>query len=165
MLSSRSLFHWPRGLMMALAVVGCAGAVAQNIDVTKEEFKVETPSPFAPAKKAAPMVETTPVVAPVVVVPEPSPAPPPAPAFLLKKDQPIHEGLQEWAVASGWELLWYPTMSWRTVRDANLSREADVVAAVSKVIDILRDEGKPVRLKISDGNKVMEVLSNEVRND
>ena len=68
-------------------------------------------------------------------------------------------------MASGWELLWHPTMSWRTVREANLSREPDVVAAVSKVIDILRDEGKPVRLKISDGNKVMEVLSNEVRND
>ena len=163
MLSSRSVSRWPRRLMMALAVMGSASAFAQkNIDVTKEEFPVEVPSPFAPAKKVAPVAGVAPVATPVVAAP---PAPQPAPAFLLKKDQPIHEGLQEWAVASGWELLWYPTMSWRTVREANLSREPDVVAAVSKVIDILRDEGKPVRLKISDGNKVMEVLSNEVRND
>ena len=163
MLSSRSVSRWPRRLMMALAVMGSASAFAQkNIDVTKEEFSVEVPSPFAPAKKVAAVIDAAPVATPVMAAP---PAPPPAPVFLLKKDQPIHEGLQEWALASGWELLWYPTMSWRTVREANLSREPDVVAAVSKVIDILRDEGKPVRLKISDGNKVMEVLSNEVRND
>lgn len=162
MLSSRSVSRWPRRLMMALAVMSSAVTVAQNIDVTKEEFPVEVPLPFAPAKKVAAVVDAAPVATPVMAAP---PAPPPAPVFLLKKDQPIHEGLQEWALASGWELLWYPTMSWRTVREANLSREPDVVAAVSKVIDILRDEGKPVRLKISDGNKVMEVLSNEVRND
>jgi hypothetical protein len=40
-----------------------------------------------------------------------------------------------------------------------------VVDAVSEVIDILRSEGKPVQLRISDGNAVMEVLSTEVRND
>ena len=53
MLSSRSVSRWPRRLMMALAVMGSAVAVAQNIDVTKEEFPVEVPSPFAPAKKVA----------------------------------------------------------------------------------------------------------------
>ena len=53
MLSSRSVSRWPRRLMMALAVMGSAVAVAQNIDVTKEEFAVEVPSPFAPGWGAA----------------------------------------------------------------------------------------------------------------
>ena len=56
-------------------------------------------------------------------------------------------------------------MSWRVLREAYMTNAADVAAAVSEVIDILRDEGKPVRLKISDGNRVMEVFSSEVRND
>ncbi len=51
------------------------------------------------------------------------------------------------------------------LRDADLSHAADVTAAVTEAIDILRGEGKPLRLKISDGNRVMEVFSTEVSND
>ena len=154
-----------RNVIVAIALSVPLMVAAQAVEVINKSYQVEAaPLPFAPAKKIAPVAEST-LVPVQVVVPPTAPTATTPPAFLLGKGQPIHEGLQEWALASGWELLWYPTLSWRTVRDANLSREADVVAAVSKVIDILRDEGKPVRLKISDGNRVMEVLSNEVRND
>lgn len=134
--------------VFALGVAGQA-AHGQAIEVSKER---SAPAPSLPF--AAP--------------PAPKPAPPPAPvkpSFILHRDQPVHIELQAWAKGQDWELLWYPPMSWRVLREADLSNAADVAAAVSEVIDILRDEGKPVRLKISDGNRVMEVFSSEVRND
>lgn len=138
------------GALLAL-VLGAfdQAAYAQAIEVSKDRFSPPATLPFAPA-------------------PAPKPAPPPQPvrpSFILQRDQPIHTELQAWAKAQDWELLWYPSMSWRVLREADLSAASDVAAAVSEVIDILRDEGKPVRLKISDGNRVMEVFSNEVRND
>ena len=82
----------------------------------------------------------------------------------LRSGEPIHTELQRWAEQGGWEFHWYPARSWKTMRDALIDK-GSVVDAVSEVIDILRSEGKPVQLRISDGNAVMEVLSTEVRND
>lgn len=87
-----------------------------------------------------------------------------APAYQLKTGEPIHEGMKTWADREGWMLVWHPTVSWRTLRGATVDA-VDVAAAVSEVVDILRDEGKPVALRISAGNKVMEVMTTEVRND
>jgi hypothetical protein len=85
--------------------------------------------------------------------------------FVLRTDQPIHEALEAWARNAGWALIWQPSISWKTLKEADFSKSKDVASAVSEVIDILRDEGKPVSLRISDGNRVMEVVSKEVRND
>lgn len=84
--------------------------------------------------------------------------------YTLQTNQPIHEALKVWASNSDWVLNWQPTVSWKTLRGVTLQEE-DVVAAVSEVIDTLRFEGKPIALRVSDGNRVMEVISTEVRND
>lgn len=135
--------------VVALATVATA-AGAQTIRQSPEAF-LESPSlPFAPA-------------APTVAVLKARAAAKPA-VHRLRSGEPIHTELQRWAEQGGWEFHWYPAHSWRTMRDALIDK-GSVVDAVSEVIDILRSEGKPVQLRISDGNAVMEVLSTEVRND
>ena len=95
---------------------------------------------------------------------EPAPAKAKAPAFTLQTGQPIHEALQAWSTGADWTLNWHPTVSWKTLRGTTYS-QPDVVSAVSEVVETLRFEGKPIALRVSDGNKVMEVISTEVRND
>lgn len=85
--------------------------------------------------------------------------------MFIRKGRPINEALESWATAAGWTLLWYPSVSWKAIADVDMSDRRDVSAAVSEVISILREEGKPVQLRISEGNKVMEVISTEVKND
>lgn len=112
---------------------------------------------------SSPVIKTV-----AAAVPEAAPAivaAPAAPKFLIEKGQPIHQALESWAKSAGWTLIWYPNVSWKAISDVDMKDKKDVVAAVSDVITILRDEGKPVRLRVSDGNNVMEVLSTEVKND
>jgi hypothetical protein len=90
---------------------------------------------------------------------------PPAAGYVLKKNELIHLALEDWAKRAGWELVWQHPGSWKAMGDTRFDGQADVTQAVSEVIRILRAEGKPVRLRISEGNKVMEVLSGEVRHE
>lgn len=83
--------------------------------------------------------------------------------FQLVKGYPIHSQLQAWAKEAGWDLHWYPAVSWKAIGSADMSAHKDVSTAVEEVIEVLRDEGKPIRLRISEGNRVMEVVSNDVR--
>lgn len=125
----------------------CCSAGAQAVRTSPDAFPIQQAPlslPVAPAAK--PMVVVEPV------------------RYSLRTGEPIHKDLQFWADREGWELHWQPTVSWRTLRATEIDKN-DLAGAVTEVIDILRDEGKPVRLRISDGNKVMEVISTEVRND
>jgi hypothetical protein len=81
----------------------------------------------------------------------------------IVKGEPIHTQIESWASAAGWALIWQPSVSWKAIGNASFSQFADVTLAVGEVVSILRDEGKPVRLRISEGNRVMEVLTNEIR--
>lgn len=83
--------------------------------------------------------------------------------FLIRKGVPIHQQLEAWARFSGWEFIWYPSVSWKAIGDADMNGHKEISAAVEDVVNILRDEGKPIRLRISEGNRIMEVVSNEVR--
>ena len=89
----------------------------------------------------------------------------PAPAFFLRKNELIHLSLLEWVRGTGWELVWQHPGSWRALGDTGFEGHGDVTQAISEVVRVLRAEGKPVRLRISEGNKVMEVLSSEVRHE
>lgn len=89
----------------------------------------------------------------------------PAPKWTIEKGQPIHVALEAWAKSAGWSLIWYPSVSWKSISNAEMKDQKDVVAAISEVVTILRDEGKPIQLRVSEGNNVMEVLSTEVKND
>lgn len=87
----------------------------------------------------------------------------PVQPFQLKRGVPIHEQITDWATQQGWTLIWHPGISWTAIGDASFSEFKDVTLAVSEVIAILRDEGKPVRLHIAEGNRIMEVVDNEIR--
>lgn len=119
--------------------------------------KPATAAPLAQDSKPSAAAALPAAIVPVVA--------PSAPKFLIVKGQPIHQALDEWTKIAGWTLIWYPSVSWKAISDVDMKDKKDVVAAVSDVITILRDEGKPVRLRVSDGNNVMEVLSTEVKND
>ncbi len=84
---------------------------------------------------------------------------------IIAKGALIHEALKTMVAVDGWTLEWYPAVSWRAIATVDFNELKDASAAAIEVITILREEGKPVSLRISDGNKVMEVLSTEVQND
>lgn len=136
---------------LALAVVAILASVASHAQVRSVQGDfVEKPGVTASVEKPA-AVEAR-VIAPS------------ANDFVLRKGEPIHLALRGWAERAGWELIWQPTVSWRVLRDTSIAK-SEFTQAASEVIEILRDEGKPITLRISDGNKVMEVISQEVRND
>ncbi len=142
-----------RRLLPAIALALCAlqpqAASAQGIVISTEPFYDSPRLPFAPAAPGAGTPRATPA-SPLI--------------HRLRTGEPIHAELQRWAEHHGWELRWYPDRSWKTLRETVIAR-TDVAEAIGEVIEILRGEGKPVQLRISDGNHVMEVLSTEVRND
>jgi Toxin co-regulated pilus biosynthesis protein Q len=83
-------------------------------------------------------------------------------------DQTIRQGdllntaLEVLAKAEGWTFIWYPIVSWRAVADIDLRAYADALSAVMELVRIMRQEGKPIQLRVSKVNRVMEVLSTEV---
>lgn len=83
--------------------------------------------------------------------------------FSLAEGEPIHEELIRWAQSAGWRLVWSLPGSWRVFAGADFRAE-NVVKATGAVIETLRDEGKPVRLAVYEGNRVMEVVSSELSN-
>lgn len=136
--------------LLAATLFVANGAAAQAIERVQEPFMDRPALPFAPAgtRQLPRPVEQTPVQT----------------GFLLRGGQPISAEIAAWAARTGWEIYWHHRVSWKTIRDTVINR-ADVSEAVAEVIDILREEGKPIALRVSAGNKVMEVLSLEVRNE
>lgn len=137
-------------ISVALLSAAATAAGAQTIRQSPDAFFERPSLPFAPAAPTVAALKARAAATPAV--------------HRLRSGEPIHTELQRWAEQGGWEFHWYPARSWKTMRDALIDK-GNVVDAVSEVIDILRSEGKPVQLRISDGNAVMEVLSTEVRND
>ncbi|MCU6502310.1 toxin co-regulated pilus biosynthesis Q family protein [Rugamonas sp. A1-17] len=84
---------------------------------------------------------------------------------VIKKGRLINEGLEERATAEGWTFLWYPKKRWEAIADIDMSKYKNADEAVDDIITGLREEGKPIQLRVSEGNKVMEIFSTEVKND
>ena len=82
-------------------------------------------------------------------------------SYNLRSGEDLHTELIAWAKSEGWSLRWNLPHTWSVFADAQIQAES-VVDAMSQVIDILRDEGKPVRLMVFEGNAVMEVISSEL---
>lgn len=133
-----------KAVVVAALICAAGGAMAQ-VTVSSESYPMKGVGgalPIAgPAKQAAP-----------------APA-----AYQIVKDEPIHSQIEAWAKGAGWSLIWQPSVSWKAVGDASFAQFSDVTLAVAEVVGILRDEGKPIRLKIAEGNRIMEVVSNEIR--
>ena len=91
-------------------------------------------------------------------------APALAPMLLISKGELINEALDRWATQGGWNLIWYPAYSWQAVADVDMMRfGTDIAGAVGEVVRIMREEGVPIRLRISRANQVLEVISDEVK--
>lgn len=84
---------------------------------------------------------------------------------VIKKGQLIGEVLKDRAVSEGWTFLWYSKKHWEAIGDIDISKYKTADEAAEDIVNGLRDEGKPIQLRISEGNKVMEVFSTEVKND
>jgi len=83
------------------------------------------------------------------------------PAYRMNEGDLIHGVITRWASDEGWKLIWHPRKSWRAVQTTSIDA-ASAADAVSKVIEYLREEGKPVRLVVYQANKIMEVESTEI---
>ncbi len=134
-------------LCLVIATASQCALAQQGIAVSPMPFQDSSPLPIAPARPAINEVATA-TRAPM--------------EYRLRTGEPIHSELKRWAEHDGWEFRWYHPTSWKTLRET-LINKPNVEDAVAEVIDILRSEGKPVQLRISKGNYVMEVLSTEVR--
>ena len=85
----------------------------------------------------------------------------PRASWLLRSGQPVHAQLQGWAAQAQWQLVWQPKVSWLIVADTQFEGTFPEVA--EQVIRGLFHEGKPVRLVLWEGNRVAEVVSNDIR--
>jgi|GEM_PF-5730356 len=89
----------------------------------------------------------------------------------------VHEGerydlaLKAAAAAEGWKFKWYVRTVWTAPGDIDLLHDPDgkpykdVSEAIVDIVDGLHREGRPVKWRISEGNKMIEILSTGVRND
>ena len=84
---------------------------------------------------------------------------------VIKQGELIHDGLARFAKSRQWTLMWHLNRDWKAVAEVDLSKPADAVEAVSKVIEALRQEGHALELRVYDDNRVMEVVMGEVFND
>ena len=87
-----------------------------------------------------------------------------APKWIVKGSL-VHLALGDLARSEGWTFIWYPKFSWKAVADISLSIYPNAELAVAEVVDLLRLEGKPLQLRVSEGNKVMEIMSTEVSHE
>ena len=81
--------------------------------------------------------------------------------WLLQGGLPVHAQLQTWAAQARWQLVWQPRVSWLVVADTSF--EGNFPEVIEKVVTSLFREGKPVRLVLWEGNRVAEVVSNDIR--
>lgn len=149
-------------LAVLSALLATSSSLFAQVKVLDQEYKAATPVRAAPvdAHVAAPAeggaTFDLPIDSAELMVMRTRP-------FLIRKGVPIHQQLEAWARFAGWEFIWYPSVSWKAIGDADMNGHKEISAAVEDVVNILRDEGKPIRLRISEGNRIMEVVSNEVR--
>jgi len=87
------------------------------------------------------------------------------PRAVINQGELIHEGLERFAKSRNWTLMWLVNWDWKAVAEVDLSKGADPVDAVSKVIEALKQEGHPLQLRVYEDNQVMEVVTTEVFND
>lgn len=98
--------------------------------------------------------------APVSALPEAQPEAPAEVVWQLKAGLPIHSQIESWARQAGWTFTWKAKNSWMVPADTQFGGEFDT--AVEAVVRTLYQQGKPLTLKIWEGNKVAEVIDGSV---
>lgn len=89
--------------------------------------------------------------------------PPPVPnVWKLEAGRPIHQQLIDWGARAGWIVEWHVTKdghakkSWIVPSTAVFNGTFD--QAISRVVDDLYNQGKPIYLKLWEGNHLAEIL-------
>jgi len=113
-------------------------------------------SPSVPIERQPPAV-----AAPEAVDLRPRGQPNVSGRYVLQEGDLVHEALARWAADEGWKLIWLPGKSWR-VAQTTLVSASSVSEAAGKVVEYLREEGKPLQLIVYGPNRVLEVQSLEV---
>jgi len=145
-------------LLVSLAFVH----VAQAGFIDERKAQTAPPADAAPASSAAavgPRAAETPAMqgaaGPSATVPALIPAGENRP-YQLTGGKPIHTQLIDWAKSAGWVLRWSPQNTWEAFADTTIIA-ASADRAIEQVVENLRMEGKPIRLRVYAGNRVMEV--------
>lgn len=160
---------------MLAAGLGACTMAAQAAVVVVEQPRA---SPSVPIERQPPAVATpevesvaapevapeVPETVPVEVLPvdlRPRGQPNVSGRYVLQEGDLVHEALARWAADEGWKLIWLPGKSWRVAQTTSVSASS-VSEAVGKVVEYLREEGKPLQLIVYGPNRVLEVQSLEV---
>ncbi len=81
--------------------------------------------------------------------------------WTLRAGREIDRELEGWAKKSGWQLNWQMQKTWKVAADAEFT--GDFVTAITKVVELLYSEGRPIRMKLWEGNRVADIYSSDVR--
>lgn len=152
--------------MLAAGLGACTMAAQAAVVVVEQpraspSVPIERQPPAVAAPEVAPEVpETVPVeVLPVDLRPHGQPNV--SGRYVLQEGDLVHEALARWAADEGWKLIWLPGKSWRVAQTTSVSASS-VSEAAGKVVEYLREEGKPLQLIVYGPNRVLEVQSLEV---
>lgn len=81
--------------------------------------------------------------------------------WTLKAGQRIDEQLREWGRIGGWEVNWLMDTTWVIPASATFNGSFDT--AITDAIEAIYADGRPIKLKIYEGNRLMEITNNVPR--
>lgn len=111
------------------------------------------PEAVAAQPTAAPQRPVVPAAAPAAV--RSIPAFKPIPLWTLKANQAISVGLDAWARASGWKVVWNVPQDWLVPNTVQF--QGDFRAAATQVIQALAANGADIRADVYTANKTLVV--------
>jgi len=111
------------------------------------------PKAAATQQTAAPQRPVVPAAAPAAV--RSIPAFKPIPLWTLKANQAISVGLDAWAGASGWKVVWNVPQDWLVPNTVQF--QGDFRAAATQVIQALAANGADIRADVYTANKTLVV--------
>lgn len=131
----------PRFRAIAAVAAFCAAATAAQAQFVDE--RSPKPAPAVAGQATANAAAATAAVAPAEQ------------QWVIKRGQPLHVQIEQWATKAGWQLYWRYDKAIFPPGDATFSGPFDKV--LEQVVVQLFNEGKPVHLRIWEGNRVAEV--------
>jgi len=149
--------HWAPGsrwgaLQSMLRVMGLQarldGKTLRIAPVTESDRKAAASQPTA-----APQRPMVPAAAPAAV--RSIPVFKPIPLWTLKANQAISVGLDAWAHASGWKVVWNVPQDWLVPNTVQF--QGDFTAAATQVIQALAANGADIRADVYTANKTLVV--------
>ncbi len=149
--------HWAHGtrwgalqsMLRGMGLQACLDGKTLRIAPVTES----APKAAATQQTAAPQRQVVPAVAPAAV--RSIPVFKPIPLWTLKANQAISLGLDAWAHASGWKVVWNVPQDWLVPNTVQF--QGDFRAAATQVIQALAANGADIRADVYNANKTLVV--------